>query len=659
MKKIFLSIAAAISILITSNFVLAGNFKVDSGINFKDELFSCNASPCSKFFERDVSLKGEEDILGASFLFPYQGGTGTSTAPSYGNILVGNSGGTYTLTSTSSLGLGITGQSMTDGSILYGLGGVSAELSSSTLNSILEIDSNGYPSWTKNLGDSSNRLGEIYVDTLRTQWLEVSANIIDSSLKIGSSTNSSSADLVFENTGGSGTLSLGLGNLFTLDKGITITGTASTTGLFTGQGGLDAGDNNITNVGDIALDTLSSDNGSSIIANTNQLVLLSSGLVGIGTTDPNSTFHVMSTSTVAGTIAEFGNADIDNGLQIINSDDASAEWGLNAFNNRNLVFQTNQTERLRIDSGGNVGIGTDSSALKLHVNDNSDGVKQVARFQSGNGSGSNEVTFIELTANSASDNGAQFATNSDGELALFVNATTPGTLGTEALRINGIGRVGIGTTNPLSKVHIQATTTTGSLLQFGNANTTGGLEVISSDEAGLEWGFNAMFSRNLVFQTNGTERMRINVSGNVGIGTTSPTTELSFGGAVPTISQATSDGADNAVLKLAGGGVASGARGAVIQLFGNENAAQGQLYLAPGTTGGAIYLNGNTGVSTTTPISKFHVDNSSGWGQITSSGSSGGCNMFRDTDDAGWTECFYLNGLQTCTTDADGICDGS
>lgn len=38
-------------------------------------------------------------------IFPVNGGTGISNTPSYGNILVGNVGGTYTLTATSSLGI--------------------------------------------------------------------------------------------------------------------------------------------------------------------------------------------------------------------------------------------------------------------------------------------------------------------------------------------------------------------------------------------------------------------------------------------------------------------------------------------------------------------------------------------------------------------------
>jgi len=36
-----------------------------------------------------------------------------------------------------------------------------------------------------------------------------------------------------------------------------------------------------------------------------------------------------------------------------------------------------------------------------------------------------------------------------------------------------------------------------------------------------------------------------------------------------------------------------------------------------------------------------------------------GCLMMYDTDLGGWTECFVLNGTMNCTSDNDGICDGS
>lgn len=52
-----------------------------------------------------VFFFGAMAVHGATVLFPTGGGTGTSTPPTLGQILVGNSGGTYTLTATSSLGI--------------------------------------------------------------------------------------------------------------------------------------------------------------------------------------------------------------------------------------------------------------------------------------------------------------------------------------------------------------------------------------------------------------------------------------------------------------------------------------------------------------------------------------------------------------------------
>lgn len=36
-----------------------------------------------------------------------------------------------------------------------------------------------------------------------------------------------------------------------------------------------------------------------------------------------------------------------------------------------------------------------------------------------------------------------------------------------------------------------------------------------------------------------------------------------------------------------------------------------------------------------------------------------GCLMMTDTDSAGYTECTFLNGVMSCGTDADGVCDGT
>jgi hypothetical protein len=66
---------------------------------------------------------------------------------------------------------------------------------------------------------------------------------------------------------------------------------------------------------------------------------------------------------------------------------------------------------------------------------------------------------------------------------------------------------------------------------------------------------------------------------------------------------------------------------------------------------------GNIGIGNSDPVSLIHADIGAGVGQFTLDGSSGGCLMMRDTDDAGWSECDFLNGVMTCSIDADGICD--
>jgi len=69
-------------------------------------LFGFAISAYAGMFDRlSDFFQQKEQTFGGTTLFPGGGGTGTSTPPTYGKLLVGNSGGTYTLTATSSLGI--------------------------------------------------------------------------------------------------------------------------------------------------------------------------------------------------------------------------------------------------------------------------------------------------------------------------------------------------------------------------------------------------------------------------------------------------------------------------------------------------------------------------------------------------------------------------
>ncbi len=111
----------------------------------------------------------------------------------------------------------------------------------------------------------------------------------------------------------------------------------------------------------------------------------------------------------------------------------------------------------------------------------------------------------------------------------FRGSTSNGAEATSTIFISNTGNVGINTKIPGYLLTVASTTSdAGIIMGFGNTSISGGLQVITNGN--LDWGFNAFNSRSLVFQTNQLERMRINASGNIGIGTATPTQQLELTG---------------------------------------------------------------------------------------------------------------------------------
>jgi hypothetical protein len=187
------------------------------------------------------------------------------------------------------------------------------------------------------------------------------------------------------------------------------------------------------------------------------------------------------------------------------------------------ITGTNDTERMRIDSSGNVGIGTSSPAFKLDV------------------AGAIHSSAAITGQDFRSDAGTTFYITSGSDWRFR------STSGTERMRIDAAGNVGIGTTSPSGKLNLATVASTACELRLTSNNTGSGsgdrgrISVHSSrnDGTAYEAGRIEIDRSNgtedkahIMFYTNNgsgtSERMRIDSSGNVGIGTTSPSSILTL-----------------------------------------------------------------------------------------------------------------------------------
>ena len=331
--------------------------------------------------------------------------------------------------------------------------------------------------------------------------------------------------------------------------------------------------------------------------------------VGIGTSSPEAKFHLQETSVspsyslTGRAVAVFErNADMsivlrsnDTGDSSIDFADSSAQAPARIVydhSNNNMQFNINGSERMRIDSSGNLGIGTTSPTVKLDISGNQrlTGTSTENRsLEIGHGRSGDGNSFIDLVGDATyTDYGARFirspganssttiAHRGTGDLNLqaqdagFVKVSTNGS---ERLRVDASGNVGIGDSSPDNTLHVNSGT--GNIVAKFESTDAGSFINLVDNSSGTFGALIGAEGDDIVFSPNNAERMRIDSSGNFLVGATS--VESSSGFDVNTY-----------------------AGGMKVNIGHNGSAANGDTYIAfrrTGTALGSITQVSSTGVA--------------------------------------------------------------
>jgi hypothetical protein len=275
-------------------------------------------------------------------------------------------------------------------------------------------------------------------------------------------------------------------------------------------------------------------------AGSERMIIDELGKVGIGTTSPAGNLHVLAGSSgvtnqnpAARLIIEdsdtagiaINTTNTGNGYLRFVDPDSNSVGGLSYDHSTDLLaFRTSGSDEMVIASSGNVGIGTTTPAAQLEISNTGSG----QLYSTGDGfyvdqSGSQlDSLFLR------SQGPIQLSSNLDGgtsnDYIQFLTAA-----GQERVRITATGNVGIGTTTPAYKLDVAGDihiSNAAPYLIFTDTDTNAESRISASSGVGsliIDADYNnEQAGTNIIFKSDGAEKMRIGSSGNVGIGTTSP-----------------------------------------------------------------------------------------------------------------------------------------
>ena len=379
-----------------------------------------------------------------------------------------------------------------------------------------------------------------------------------------------------------------------------------------GDVGIGTGTRLLSGIGGSEYVWLQSQNSLSAIDDNTKNISLNpvGGNVGIGTTDPKSTFHV-SSDTAA-------HISIEN-----NYDDTGRRWGLYSTAGNSSVgggkfaimdwsdlssTQDIDKARLVINSSGNVGIGTTDPDRKLEV------------------AGTIKTIEGNLDLNFGDDN--RLIIGHDADVGDWVQFRPENAKGLAFLKgpdshgmvVTSSGNVGIGTTDPGAKLEVVNSSDTDNDFLIHSSSTLNGkpewARIGLTREGDPDEGYIGFYgnadaqypsgiqlgvsgANPIRFWNNNSEAMRIGPNGNVGIGTTDPGAKLEVegNGTIGRFVNASSSGSDTGVKIVAARSDDTSGETAYLDLadFDVNEGSAGTEFVMARVAGGMEDVSGQTG----------------------------------------------------------------
>jgi hypothetical protein len=304
--------------------------------------------------------------------------------------------------------------------------------------------------------------------------------------------------------------------------------------------------------------------------------------VGIGITDPDTPLHIKGNiraeATASTSFADFKSSQIW----------AGSTYDIIVGTSNPLFFRTNDTRRMTIAGGGDVGVGTTNPLYKLDVSGTIAGAS--GNFVSGITIGGNPV----MTG------------TSDTDVDTLQTVTDRGNVTTTS--ISSLGQYISGGSGVFTRADIGSVDIFGDAIYVGEVRVNSLSDKVSNGNAQINFGG---ASKTIEFETAATARMFIASGGNVGIGTNNPTNTLDVWG--PFIRLRSSNVDSELVLSASDSLV----NNSILKFGDNNSSSIGQIkYAHDGdsmsfvTSGEArmfISGDGRVGVGTIRPTNNFHV----------------------------------------------------